>query len=151
MSTIIINDTISMSDSIVVKVLNAADVCQTPVNEIETSCLDVYNVVIVCAALVIVALIAAVVVLRWKVAVLAAEKSEREDKKEKEKEECVRKMDADKTKREWDVQDAERKQKADYRAKLLAFLEKQMAEADAGKKGEICQRYEEELRKMVED
>ena len=149
MSTIIINDTISISDSIVVKVLNAADVCQTPVNEIETSCLDVYNVAITCAALVVVAFIAAVAVLRWKAAVLAAEKSKREALAAKEKDDCERKMAADIKKREWDVQDAERKQKADYRAKLLAFLEKQMAEADADKKGEIGQRYEDELRKMI--
>ena len=70
-----------------------------------SNCNDVWIVAIICAAVVLVVLIAAVTVLRWKVAVIGAQKSEREDKNKQEKENCERKMEADKLKRQWALED----------------------------------------------
>lgn len=95
MSTFIINlnDTIAMNDSAVVelaKIVNASNSC-----EVETNCLDVAIVGIICLAIIIVALIAKWAIWSWKNAELKAADAEQKAIEKKEKEECDRKQKAD--------------------------------------------------------
>lgn len=97
MSTFIINlnDTIAMSDSAIVELAKVINTCQPCVQEAETNCYDVKIVAIICAAIVLVALIAKWALWSWKEAEQEASKAEREAKEEKEKVESERKLKAD--------------------------------------------------------
>ncbi|MBR1447221.1 MAG: hypothetical protein IJ588_00550 [Prevotella sp.] len=104
MTTLILNsgDTIVMGDSIAVKVVASQSVVS---GGTDTTCNDVWIVAVICAALVLITLIAAITVLRWKAAVITAEKSERDDRDRQEKENCERKIEAEKLKRQWELED----------------------------------------------
>lgn len=67
MNTFIINlnDTIAMSDSAVVELAKVISTCQPCVQEAETNCNDVKIVAIVCGAIVLLAIIAAIVISLW--------------------------------------------------------------------------------------
>ena len=97
MSTFIINlnDTIVMSDSAIVELAKVVSTCQPCVQETETNCYDVKIVVIICAAIVLVALIAKWAVWSWKRAERKAADAERKAKKIKEEEESERKIKSD--------------------------------------------------------
>lgn len=118
MSTFIINlnDTIAMSDSAIVELAKVINTCQPCVQEAETNCKDVIIVAIICAAIVLVAVIAKWAVLSWKDAEKNAADAERKAKEEKEKEEN------------------KRKREADCQGKLIDFLEKQVSSFDIQKK-----------------
>lgn len=85
------NDTIVLSDSIVMKVTDAYQAC---VNKAETNCNDVKIVFIICAAIVLVALIAMGIVWLRKWFELKILKEEFENKKKKEEEDSIRKQEA---------------------------------------------------------
>lgn len=67
MSTFILNpnDTIMLKETIVVKFAEAADKCQPIVKEAETNCNDVKIVAIICVAIFLLAIIAAIVIIWW--------------------------------------------------------------------------------------
>lgn len=67
MSTFIINlnDTIAMSDSAVVELAKVISTCQPCVQKAETNCYEVMIVAIVCGAVVLLAIIAAIVISKW--------------------------------------------------------------------------------------
>lgn len=111
MSTLIVNpnDTIALSDAIVVKV---ADVCQPMVQEPETSCNDVTIVAIICATIVLVALIAMFSFLIWKCREHKAEAESKEKEREKDEKD-----------RQW-------KQRSDLIDKKLDFLKGQVMTKD---------------------
>jgi len=94
MSTFIINlnDTIAMSDSAVVELAKVISACKPCVQEAGTNCNDVWIVVIVCIAIVLVALITKRAICSWKDANVNVLKEERLEKARKEKEEAQRKM-----------------------------------------------------------
>ena len=81
-------------------------------NEVATNINDVWIVVSICLAIVIVAWNAKDTILSWKSQEIDANKEEQSEKKEKEKEECIR------------------KQKSDILNKYLDFLKEQTKEKD---------------------
>ena len=106
-------------DTLVVKVVKAADVvCQPIIKEAETSCNDVMIVGIICVAIVLVAIVAVFGFLYWKNMEIKADREEREFQKTKEKEADI----------------AARKQKADAQGKLLDFLKEKVSSFDMQKK-----------------
>lgn len=99
-------------DTLVVKVVKTADVvCQPIIKEAETSDYDVWIVGIICATIVLVAIVAVFGFLYWKNMEIKAGQEEREFQKTKEKEECQRKQDANKNNRSNMLEDEERKRK----------------------------------------
>ena len=94
MSTFIINlnDTIAMSDSVVVELAKVINTCQPCVKEAETNCQDVWIAGIICLAIVLVALIAKWTICSWKDADANTLKEERYEKARKEKEVAQRKI-----------------------------------------------------------
>lgn len=132
MSTIVINlnDTIASYDTIVVKLAKVGDVCLPIVNETRTNCYDAQIAKMICWAVVMVALIAAVAILLWKSIDTWYKNHELNFKAEKENIESIR------------------KQKADLIDKYLDFLKEETKETismdefeksiDEAKKGPIC-------------
>lgn len=104
-----LNDTIAMSDSMLVELAKVMNSCQPCVQEAETSCNDVKIVAIICVTIVLLALIAKWAICSWQNAVITSKKQERDDKESKEKEDSARKLDADKTSRDWQLADEKRK------------------------------------------
>ena len=162
MSTFIINlnDTIAMSDSAVVelaKVISTCQscvqeaetncnfavvelgkvigTCQSCVQEAETNCEDVKIVAIICAAIVLVALIVKWAVCSWKKSEKDAVDAERKAKKEKEKE------------------DSERKQKADLLGKHLDFLKENASKDEKWIEGykEVIASFKEALQNEIKE
>lgn len=104
-----LNDTIAMNDSLFLELAKVMNSCQPCVQEAETNCKDVLIVAIICATIVLVALIAKWAIWSWQDGVITSKEQERKDKEEKEVAECKRKQDADKTNRDWQLDDEKRK------------------------------------------
>ena len=103
---------LSQCDSIVTKTCDALIPVVQKTYEAGTNCCDVMIIGIICATIVILALIAQCAIMTWKGKEIAADKQEREFKKDKEKEE------------------SERKQKAELLNKYLDFMKEVNAEND---------------------
>lgn len=67
MSTFIINlnDTTVINDTVFAKVVKFSEVCQPVVMEAETNCKDVMIVAIICGAIILLSIIAAIVITLW--------------------------------------------------------------------------------------
>ena len=92
MSTFIVNlnDTIVLGDTIRVKVAKVAEVCQPViVKETETSCNDVKIVAAICATIVLVAAIIALVLFKWLSARNKAQNEKLAQEKRKNDSECL--------------------------------------------------------------
>ncbi len=124
MSTFIINlnDTIAMSDSAVVELAKVINTCQPCVKELGTNCNDVAIVGIICATIVVIALIAKWAIWSWQKAEIAFKEKERNDKEAKEE------------------KDETRKQKADLLSKLLDFQKELAFPYDKNKNGEYMKK-----------
>lgn len=141
MSTIvlIVKDTIASCDTAVVKLATIAENYQPIVRNAETNYKDVAIVFFICAAIVVMALIAKCAVLSWKSKEIKAAKDERTEQKLEKADERTR------------------KQKNDLIEKLLDFLKKQTEETN--EKGEMvgvksynqeeCKAYEKVLRELI--
>lgn len=103
----------SQCDSIVTKTCDALIPVVQKTYEAGTNCCDVMIIGIICATIVILALIAKCAILSWKGKEIAADKQEREFKKDKEKEEC------------------DRKQKAEFLDKYLDYLKEKGFQSNA--------------------
>lgn len=103
-----LNDTIALSDSTIIELAKLVNSCQPCIQDSPTNCQDVKVVAIICVTIVFVALIAKWAIWSWQNAVITSKEQERKDKDEKEVAECKRKLDADKTNREWQLADEER-------------------------------------------
>jgi uncharacterized protein YxeA len=151
MSTFIINlnDTIAMSDSAVVELAKVISSCQPCIRGTETNCNDVIIVAFICLAIVFVAFIAVFGFLYWKSMEIKADQEEREFQKTKEKEECQRKLDANKNNRSNMLEDEERKRKY---AKDDKELERKYAIEDEERKRKYAKDDKELERKYaIED
>ena len=137
MSTYILNpnDTIVMSDSIVVKMTKAADACLMFVNETATNCNDVMIVSVICVAIVLVALIAKQALSSWKKAESDYQEKEFLNKQKKDEAESLRKQKADlmgkkletlkkMLDKNMEIEDSLRKQKTDLLEEKLELLKK---------------------------
>ena len=104
MSSLLLNsDTIIVvSDSILAKLVKTAELSQG-VNDAETNSYDVLIVFIICAAIVLVALIAKWILRSWKNAELESLKEEFKNKREKEETDCMRKQKAELLGKELDI------------------------------------------------
>ena len=94
MSLIIVapNDTVVISDSITVKVTKAIEFLQPTMTEAGTNSEDVMVAIVICATLVIIALMAFITFYLWKKKELSAIEQERKDKRNFEIQDCHRKM-----------------------------------------------------------
>lgn len=126
MSTFILNpnDTMVLSDSIIVKATKAASVCQP----VETNYFDVCIVALICLAFIVVAWIAKCAICSWQKANIDLKKKELDDKRTKEREESERKQNAEEKNRTWQHEDQDRKQKSDLFERKLNILKAQCYE-----------------------
>jgi len=86
------NDTIVISDSITVKATKAIEVLQPTMTEAGTNSEDVMIAIVICATLVIIALMAFLTFYLWKKKELSAIEKERKDRRNFEIQDCHRKM-----------------------------------------------------------
>ncbi len=84
--------TILLQDTIFVKLSDVAEVCHPVVLQEETNEKDLKIVFLICATIVIVALIAKWAIWSWQKTKAEKEEKEREDKEKKDKEDAVRKQ-----------------------------------------------------------
>ena len=122
-------------DSVLVKSCESGCRSMTVIHQDGTNWQDMWIVLFICVAIVVVALIAERTLCSWKDAVLQAKKDERDAQKTKEEEE------------------SKRKQIADCQGKLIDFLKDQVSTYDIQKKEyeKASEEYKKCLQSIVED
>ena len=131
---LILRDTLShaviLTDAITAHVVKVVDNCQPCVQEAETNRQDVAIVFLICATIVVIALITKCTVLSWKSKGIKAEENQRKFQQENEKIESERKQAADDKNRSNLLIDEERKHKyaheEEERKKNADLLEKKL-------------------------
>lgn len=86
------SDTVVISDSIIVKVTKAIEFLQPTMTEVGSNSEDVIITIVICATLVIIALMAFITFYLWKKKDLSAIEQERKDKRNWEIQDCHRKI-----------------------------------------------------------
>ena len=134
MSTYILNpnDTIALSNSIVVKMTKAADACQACVNEAATNWADVEIVQQICCSLIQIACIIVVGYVFIKII------------------DVVFTYCSEKTKRQWIVEDCNHKRNADLLNQLLDFQQKRSAPYIVDKDGNRMDKDKNQLKENEE-
>ena len=110
MSTYILNpnDTIALSDSIVVKMTTAADACQMCVNEVATNWADVEVVKYICVAAVAITLIVSIAVLIYSLKKISAEQRQKSFDNCQKKKENDQRLAFDKDKHDIEIEEKKR-------------------------------------------
>lgn len=124
MNTIILtmDDTIASNDTIVVKLIKAAEACQPKVNGIVTSWQDVAVALIVCLAIALIVIFGICKYYKNKEKDRTLLKEIEEKKQELEKEERSLKRQDEVRNRAWQLEDQERKRKAELQDLKLVIL-----------------------------
>lgn len=120
--TICLNDTVALSDSTIIELAKVVNTCQSCMQGNPTNCNDVKIVAIICAAIIIAALIAWGIISTLKCKELCANNQAKQEKDAKEEKERINRTDADLKQRKIDLQN-----------RLLTFLEKNTSKGDYNK------------------